>query len=247
MDLDQMGEGVSGRRPRIPTFIDGFDEHMDGGIPAGSVVLVAGTAGTMKSSVTFHVLYQNAIRHARKGLYVSLEQNRASILDHMGGLGMDIRTIEDHVNIWDLGLIRSTLVEGRTWLEIFKKDIEEYREKVGLDLLVIDSLPVMDLIAKFQDPRSEIFHLFEWFRELGITTFLISEMTEGSMAYCTNYEDFLSDGILLLRMVEIDDVTVQRRVRCVKMRSSNHSMNYFNLNFEARKFQVTRIISKAMT
>ncbi|PJB22140.1 MAG: hypothetical protein CO114_01620, partial [Euryarchaeota archaeon CG_4_9_14_3_um_filter_38_12] len=34
---------------RIKTYVEEFDKIVDGGIPAGSVVLVSGTPGSMKS------------------------------------------------------------------------------------------------------------------------------------------------------------------------------------------------------
>jgi len=47
---------------RIRTFIHGFDEKLDGGIPVGQIVLLAGEPGTMKSTIAFNVIYQNALR-----------------------------------------------------------------------------------------------------------------------------------------------------------------------------------------
>ncbi|MFQ5553017.1 MAG: RAD55 family ATPase, partial [Thermoplasmata archaeon] len=44
---------------RVPTFVEGFDQALGGGIPEGSVVLVCGTPGTMKTSLVFSVLYHN--------------------------------------------------------------------------------------------------------------------------------------------------------------------------------------------
>lgn len=233
-----------GEVERVKTYIQGFDEHIGGGIPKGHIVLVAGTAGSMKSSITFNILYNNAKDKGIKGLYISLEQNRVSLLKHMKGLGMDIAKVEDNLNIWDLGMIRTGLMAGEAWLNVFRKDLMDYKEKMGLELIVLDSLPVLDLITQWEDPRTELFHVFEWLRELDVTTFLISEIPEGETKYGKHDEDFLSDGILLLRMVEIDDVNVARRLRCVKMRSTDHSMNNFTLLFENKQFQVTRVIGQ---
>jgi len=244
LDLNDLIGELDDELERVKTYIEGFDEQIGGGVPKGHVVLVAGTAGTMKSSLTFNLLYHNAKRNGLKGLYISLEQNRASLVRHMTGLGMDISKVEDKLNIWDLGMIRTGLIEGETWLGIFKKDVEEYKEKVGLDLMVIDSLPVLDLITRWDDPRTELFHLFEWLRELDVTAFLISEISVGEKKYGKHEEDFLADGILLLKMVDLDDVNVSRRLRCVKMRSTNHSMNKYTLLFENKRFQVTRVIGQ---
>lgn len=244
LDLNGFMEELEGEVERVKTYIQGFNENIGGGIPKGHIILVAGTSGTMKSSLTYYILHQNAKAEKKKGLYVSLEQNRISLVRHMKGLGMDIADVEDHLNIWDLGMIRTGLIEGETWMNIFKKDLQDYQEKVGLDLLVLDSLPVLDLIAKWDDPRTELFHLFEWLRELGVTTFLISEIPEGEVKYGPHDEDFLSDGIIHLRMVEIDDINIARRIRCVKMRNTDHSMNNYTLLFENKLFQTTRVIGQ---
>jgi len=244
LDLDGLMDEIDGEVERVKTFIQGFDEQIGGGVPKGSIVLVAGTAGTMKSSITFNILYHNAKVKGLKGLYISLEQNRSSLVRHMKGLGMDVSKVEDKINIWDLGMIRSGLIAGETWLNIFRKDLQEYKEKVGLDILVLDSLPVLDLITQWKDPRTELFHMFEWLRDLGITVFLIAEIPEGERKYGQHDEDFLADGILHLRMMEADQNSVIRMLRCVKMRNTGHSMNFFTLLFEGKKFQVTKVIGQ---
>jgi len=61
------------------TYIKGFDEEMEGGIPQGHVVLISGPPGTMKSSITFNMLYKNALEQGTRGVYVTLEQGKSSI------------------------------------------------------------------------------------------------------------------------------------------------------------------------
>jgi KaiC/GvpD/RAD55 family RecA-like ATPase len=244
-DLLSAIEGeVRGARKRVRTYIEGFDEALEGGVPKGHVCLVCGSAGTMKSSIAYNILYRNAIENGAKGLYLSLEQNRPSLEDHMYGLGLNLQRTAGLVEIWDLGLLRSKLISGETWLNLLKKDLGEYKAKNGLDLLVLDSLPALDIIAKFKDIREELFYLFEWLRELSVTSFLISEMTEGSMIYSKHDEDFLADAIIHLKMQFVDDVHVQRRVRAVKMRNTKHSMDYYTLLFDAGRFSTTKVIGK---
>src|SRR5437870_10969793 len=78
-------------------------------------------------------------------------------------------------------------------------------------------------MAKMQDRRSELYFLFEWLRDLGTLTFLISERpldlgTGGS----SPEEAYLADGILALEMHSTSDLFVQRRLRVVKMRGTKH-------------------------
>ncbi|UCF09195.1 MAG: hypothetical protein JSW28_00930, partial [Thermoplasmata archaeon] len=42
-----------------PTYINGLDKQLEGGIPEEHIVLIAGAAGTMKSSIAYNILYNN--------------------------------------------------------------------------------------------------------------------------------------------------------------------------------------------
>ena len=77
---------------RIKTYIDGIDENLEGGIPENHIVLVSGTGGTMKSSVAFNVLYNEALR-GEIGIYVTLEQSTPSLLKHMTNMDFDLSKI----------------------------------------------------------------------------------------------------------------------------------------------------------
>ncbi len=78
---------------RIQTHIGNLDERMEGGVPEKFLTLICGRAGTMKSSIAYGVMYQNAVQDGRRGVYVTLEQSHPSLLDHMTKLGMDPRAI----------------------------------------------------------------------------------------------------------------------------------------------------------
>jgi circadian clock protein KaiC len=235
-------------RPLIKTYIKGFDEKLGGGIPEGSVVLVVGEPGTMKSSVAFNILYYNAINEDVPGLYISLEQSRESLMDHMSGMNMDLSVCEDNVNILDLGLIRKnlTMLADQSWMHVFKMYVENLQKSHDFRVLVLDSLPVLELLAEFKAPRADLFHFFEWLRDQEITTILISEMSQDSPAYAKYDEDFLADGIFHVKMEKVDDINIQRRIRCVKMRSANHSPNFFTLLFHDGTFEVTKVIGADM-
>lgn len=130
---------------RIKTYIDGFDKHLGGGIPKGHVVLISGTAGTMKSSIGYNILYHNAIEEGLKGAYISLEQDKESLIDHMEGLGLNHKNVEGKVAVVDIGKTRLETEDyglRKSWSFIIKDLIESTKRENGLDLLVIDSLNI---------------------------------------------------------------------------------------------------------
>src|SRR5438445_11184536 len=93
---------------RLSTHIEGLDEVLGGGIPEGNVVLVSGAPGTMKTSLTYHILHSSALNGSR-GVYVSLEQGRASLIDHTQGLGYQLDHTHGNLSVLDLGTLRKKL------------------------------------------------------------------------------------------------------------------------------------------
>ena len=228
---------------RVRTFIQGFDEKLSGGIPEGSIVLLCGEPGTMKSTLAFNVLYHNALRESRNGVYVTLEQSREGLSHHLRQMGLDPKDVEDHVSIVDLGMIRKNL-EGmqESWYEIFRMYATNLKRTLGFDLLVIDSLPVLEVMAKFTSPREDLFRMFDWIRDLDATVFMISEMSTPHDPYGKYGEEFLADGIVAVKMQAVDDANIQRRIRCVKLRGTSHSPNFYTLIYQNGLFQVTRVL-----
>ena len=96
--LSSYGVHLMQQRRRIRTWIRGLDERMQGGIPQGHIVLVCGTSGSMKSSISFHLVYNNVKHGNMQGVYLSLEQGRASLLRHMAGLGIQPHIVEMVLN-----------------------------------------------------------------------------------------------------------------------------------------------------
>jgi KaiC/GvpD/RAD55 family RecA-like ATPase len=223
------------------TYIRGFDEELNGGIPENHIILVSGTPGTMKSSVAFNILYNNIKDEDSVGVYVSLEQSRENLLFQLKSLGLS--DLEDlNLTILDMAKIRKEvdMTKDKPWLDVMKKHMGYLKENMKFDLLVIDSLPVVEMISKVEDERAYLFYFFEWLRDLNVTTFIISEIsTDPSMVYP---EEFLADGIILLTMERVNEVDVHRRIRCVKMRGVNHNTGYFTLEFKDGAFQASQAI-----
>ena len=236
----------------IKTFVRGFDEEIGGGIPQGHVVLVAGPPGTMKSSLAYSVLYNNALSEGLTGVYVTMEQDRESLEFQLSRMGMDLKKVGEKVRIQDLSRIRRGVEELRStarfgsptekpWLDILKRHIEDIKASDDFSLLVLDSLPVLEIIAGLRDRRIGLFHFFGWLKALKVTSFVVSEV--GSQDSPTvRDEDFLADGIFSLTMDRVGDLDVYRRIRCVKLRGANHNPGIFTLELQDGVFRVTRVI-----
>lgn len=233
---------------RVRTHIQNFDENIQGGIPKNQVVLISGTPGTMKSSVAYSVLYHNALENGTKSVYMTLEQSRDNLLQQMKSLGMCDEKVENCIQVLDLGLIRKSLTQlsaKGTWMQVFKMYANNLKKSFDYDLLVVDSLDVLDMAAQMgENRRAELFYLFEWLRNLNVTSLLISETAPDNMFDRRFEEGYLADGIIALKLKEIGETDIQRRIRCVKLRSTNHKTGYFSLLFADGRFRATQVITE---
>ncbi len=222
-------EGLS----RVKTYVKGLDDVLEGGVPKKSIVLIAGSPGTMKSSLGFYILYHNALNEGKKGVFISLEENRDSLLKGMEGLGMDWKKVSKNMSILDIGLIRNQMSElnRKGWMDVFKMYIRNLRLNLKNEFLVIDSLPVLNTMADLQNPRKDLFQFFEWLQDLEVTTFIIHEMPVEGLHFSKGGEGFLSDGIFHMELRRVEN-KVNLYMSVMKMRKTDHMRDYFPLIYE---------------
>ncbi len=219
---------------RIPTNIEGLYENMQGGIPQVHICIVAVSSGAMKSSLTFSMLYNAVLYGETSGIYVTLEQGKESLRSHMANMGMNVEDarVRNRIAIIDLADLRVKLDEQGMnnrvdWMGQLIKQLTSYRESIGFELLVFDSLGAFFTLTKMENPRDEIFRLFEAVRRLNLTSFFICEMTGDDHKQFGEYgvEDYLSDGVMHLVMERHGD-DVSRKIGIVKMRHTRHILGY---------------------
>lgn len=232
---------------RIRTFVGNLDTRMEGGIPDKYVTLICGRAGTMKSTLAYYILFNNAKIKKKRGIYVTLEQTRVSLLEHMIKLGMDTKTLTDSgsgIVVIDMTRLRKetkakTVGEDVNWVDSIIQTVESYKTKYSCDILVLDSLAALYSLATFNNPRSDIFFFFERLRELDMSVFIISEMLDPSKDQFGMFgvEDFLADGIIHLDL-EKSSRRVNLFLSVFKMRKTNHDRSYYPLLFDGSKFEI---------
>ncbi len=247
---------------RISFHVNGVDSKMEGGIPEGHITLVAGAAGTMKSSLTFNILYNEAL-NGKIGLYLSLEQTYQSLLNHMINMDFDmskinvvvisdIAKLDEQIQvikelgkgalvITDLSALRKDVVGTEMnptgdWLNVIKNVIRKIKQGADLNLFVLDSLSALYALSNFKDARVKLFHVFEFLRDMELTSFLISEMPLDSSRYSEyGVEDYLADGIVSLQLTHRDKREATE-FTIVKMRTTRCNRDLFVLRKDERGF-----------
>ena len=223
---------------RVKTYVERLDKHLEGGVPKGTVSLICGTAGCMKSSLVYSVLYKNAMEENLKGMYITLEQGRQSLKKQMETLGMAEKS--ENLAIVDHKMIDEELKEDKrfelNWVKKIKNYIDDRVGKEEYDLIAIDPLNALYSLTTVKNPRREVYLFFEGLRETGITSFLVSEMQQGDNRFSKyGVEDFLADAIIHLDFRREKDI-LERYIGIVKMRYTNHNLQYFPLFYNEDRF-----------
>ncbi|MGH2671111.1 MAG: hypothetical protein ACRDH5_18715, partial [bacterium] len=90
-------------------------------------------------------------------------------------------------------------------------------------------------LARIRNERSDLFHFLNFLRSQGFTTILIQNRDWGRPE-ADGSVDSLADGILELRFTSGGAGRVQLLVRCVKMRHSSPTWDYYILTYAVGKF-----------
>jgi len=230
----------SNKMERIKTYIERLDEQLEGGIPKGTISLICGVAGCMKSSLAYSILYKNAVEGNLKGLYITLEQEVQGLKKQMETLGLteesEKLTIVDHKMI-----DKEAGLDTKFELNLIKKVthyVDDLLKREDYDLMAIDPLNALYSLTTIKNSRREVHHFFEALRETGITSFLISEMYQGDSRFGKyGVEEFLADAIIHLDLKRERDI-LERYLGIVKMRYTNHNLQYFPLFYNKDKFVI---------
>ncbi|MFQ5552594.1 MAG: RAD55 family ATPase [Thermoplasmata archaeon] len=242
VQLDQLEaqlEEAARQEPRpspgqVPTFVEGFDAALGGGIPEGHVVLLHGPTGTMKTSLALYILAKNQARGMRC-LHLTLEEDRGSLRRTLAGLGLDP---EDYiVDIATLRAEHGLAEEAGDWLDILLAYLER-KAQDGLDLLALDPLDALFDMAQIRAPRQALFRFFRFLRGAGITALLLVEGDDFLYG-----EERVADGVLQVTQRELEGGLVSLWMRCVKMRHAAHSRDFHRLEFRDGAFRARPLLS----
>ena len=204
---------------RVPTRIPGFDELISGGIPTGSIVLLAGNAGSGKTLFSSHLINSNA--ETGKSLYCGFFEKRDNFLDNAANFGFDFRKLEEEGKL-TISEFFPILEEGITMLV---SAIEADLDRIQPSLLIIDSVSTLtgDVKGK-QEVRFLLKMIDSITKARNITVILVTELPLNVSDVGFGVEEFMADSIIMLKYVEVDG-EIKRCVSVMKMRETSHDMN----------------------
>ena len=208
---------------RVPTGIDGLDALIEGGFPRGSLIVLAGNPGTGKTIFGMQFLCRGARDYGESGIYVSFAESNEVILHNISKVfGFNVDEKFEKVKILDF----TTVIDKGLPL-IFEMIIQEIAA-LNAKRLVIDSFSAM--AQAFKDPieaRSVLHNIFtKLVRQMGCTTLLIVEVPTGSEKLGLGIEEFVADGVIVLRKDFHNDMVI-REIEIQKMRGTRLKQQKF--------------------
>ena len=139
-----------GGRPRdkCETHIEGIDRILNGGLPIGNIVLLAGTVGSGKTTLAMEFLI-NGAKAGETCCYISVTEPSSKMLSNLQTYGFFDESLvkEGKLNIFDLTVINDRLGVERLDGTYTSKDMEallgafeDIVDELGVTRLVIDSI-----------------------------------------------------------------------------------------------------------
>ena len=218
VDPDEFESGIE----RTDVGIEGLDDMILGGVPSRSLLSVIGGAGTGKTTFALQFL-NHALESGEKGIYITLEQTRESILDTATEKGWPFR---EHAEEDRLAVVAIDPIEMANSLSSIRNDLVRLIAEFDADRLVLDSVSLLEMM--YDHPakrRSEVFGFTRSLKESGVTTLLTSEASEET-PYASRHGivEYLTDGVFVLQYVRGSDFRETRlAVEIQKIRDANHS------------------------
>jgi circadian clock protein KaiC len=222
------------RRPqslrRLHTGVPGLDDIMAGGIPSGDALILAGPAGSGKTTFATQFIAEG-LRNHEPGIIVVFEEYPEEYLARAKARNGDIDQMIRSGQLKLIYLRPLDLSVDETLAEIL-----EGVEEIGAQRVVIDSLSGFEVAlapAFREDFRESLYRLVGALTATGVTVFMTVETTgsHSDMGFTTEKVSFITDDIIVQRFVEIAG-ELRRVLAVVKMRGSEHS-------HEFRTFEVT--------
>jgi KaiC/GvpD/RAD55 family RecA-like ATPase len=201
----------------VPSGIDGLDRLVGGGFPKGSLIVIAGKPGTGKTILSAQFLYHGCIDYNECGAYVSFAEDKEQFYKNMMSFGFDFERLEKEGKFFFFDMIT---VKEKGISTILESIISKFTE-LGVKRLVIDSFSAMAQAYKKPHDMRIVLHtiLGKIVRSMGCTTFLIVEIPYGKSEMGLNVEEFVADGIIILKRSIIENKPL-RILEILKMRGS---------------------------
>lgn len=219
------------QRARVPqtserqsTGVPGLDELMGGGIPVGDVVMIAGPAGSGKTTFATQFVAE-AWRQGEPAVVAVFEEYPEEYLARSQARASGLKRMADEGKLKLIYLRPLDLSVDETLAEIL-----DGVHEIGATRVVIDSLSGFEVAlapAFREDFQESLYRLVGALTATGVTVFLTAEVVGAyaDVRFTSGRVSFITDDVIAQRYVEIRG-KLQKVLSVVKMRGSDHSREF---------------------
>ena len=214
----------------MSTGIEGLDAMLGGGTFEGSSLIVAGPAGSGKTTVGIHFIAEG-VRRGQQGVMAIFEETVPKYMMQAKGFGMDLQKMVDAGQV-EIVYIRPLDLSVDETLYAIQAAVE----RVGACRVVIDSLTAMEnaLAPTFKEDYAEsLYRLIGALTGEGISIMMTVETATSydELQFTPHAISFLTHDIVLLRYFEMDG-QLKTLMTIIKTRGRQHSS-------DLRQYQIT--------
>jgi circadian clock protein KaiC len=198
-----------------------LDEMMGGGTLTGNAVLIAGPAGSGKTTTAIQFIAEG-VKRGEPGVMAIFEETTPKYLDQARGFGFDL---EKMIEAGKLEIIYIRPLDLSVDETLYA--IQAAVDRIGAKRVVMDSISGLQaaLAPTFeQDFRESLYRLLGAMTGVGVTVMMTVELTENynELRFTPHVVSFLTHDIVLQRYVEIEG-ELRRMMTVVKTRGRKHS------------------------
>ncbi len=222
--------------PHISSGNTRLDKILGGGYRKGSSILIAGSSGTGKTTIS-NTFVKAACDRSEKVLFIGFEESEEAMVETMLSPGIDLRS----------AIKRGFLKVITSMPEAFGTEKHLIRTFAAIDEFNPDHV-VVDAISSFERMGSDraafefAMRLVNWCKDRGITLIMTNQSTGGTndMAAISGIGiSSIIDSLLWLRFVEFRN-RLKRVLLVIKSRGSNHSNQYHDFRITDHGIEIFR-------
>lgn len=215
---------------KVKTGISGFDGLLKGGFPQNKTILLSGTPGTCKTIFGLQYIYNGVTQFSEKGLYISFEESKESLLSQAKQFGWDFsKTNRAKIISYPVNSITANTVN----------EIIDLVKKFKAKRVVIDSVSALSLnspttfskVTELTDIAIKRF-MYHFINDLKLnvdaTTLLIAQSNDDNLVSRDSVSEFVCDGIVLIYYESMGGA-FSRSIQIRKMREADHDDDIYPL------------------